>query len=101
MDCFASLATTFFEFRQFAAKQYSRPSPPVLLRSACEQPPSGPREACEEFQDFEASSSRKPMRSKCPTMAAPCVELVQLLQLRSAPTADAVPSGLHPVTTSA
>ena len=38
---------------QFAAKQYSRPSPPVLLRSACEQPPSGPRERCELFQDFD------------------------------------------------
>ena len=46
--------------RQFAAKQYNSPSPPVLFRSACEQPPSGPREECEEFQDFEASSSRRP-----------------------------------------
>ena len=41
---------------QFAAKQYSSPSPPVLRRSACEQPPSGPREGCELFQDFDASS---------------------------------------------
>src|SRR6266480_230443 len=30
------------QLRQFAAKQYNSPSPPVLLRSACEQPPSRP-----------------------------------------------------------
>src|SRR3981081_4722205 len=44
------------DLHQFAAKQYSSPSPPVLLRSPCEQPPSGPREGCELFQDFDASS---------------------------------------------
>src|SRR6266571_3126181 len=77
------------DVRQFAAKQYSRPSPPVLFRSACEQPPSGPREGCDEFQDFEASSSRRPMRSICPSMAEPCVELVQFLQVRSSPAANA------------
>src|SRR5689334_11394495 len=86
--------------RQFAAKQYSRPSPPVLFRSACEQPPSGPREGCEEFQDFEGSSSRRPIRSEWPTMAAPCVELVQFLQVRSSPAANAVPSACDPVSTS-
>src|SRR5258705_7137875 len=85
---------------QFVAKQYSSPSPPVLFRSACEQPPAGPREGCEEFQDFEASSSRSPRRSECPTIAAPCVELVQFLQVRSSPAANAVPSGCDPVSTS-
>ena len=35
----------------------------MLLRSFWLQPPSGPREGCEEFQDFEASSSRSPTRS--------------------------------------
>src|SRR6476659_2360756 len=85
---------------QFAAKQYSRPSPPVLFRSACEQPPSEPREGCEAFQDFDASSSRRPLRSKCPTIAAPCVELVQFLQVRSSPAAKAVPSACEPVSTS-
>src|SRR6202012_5720611 len=83
--------------RQFAAKQYIRPSPPVLLRSACEQPPSGPREGCELFQDFEASSSRSPMRSAWPSIAAPCVLLVQFLQVRSSPASNAVPSGFDPV----
>jgi len=52
-----------FNLDQFDAKQYRRPSPPVLLRSFCEQPPSGPREPCDEFQDFDASSSRNPTRS--------------------------------------
>src|SRR3954468_9494122 len=85
---------------QFDAKQYSRPSPPVLRRSACEQPPSGPREGCELFQDFEASSSRRPIRSKCPSIADPCVLLVQFLQVRSSPAAKAVPSGCDPVSTS-
>ena len=88
------------DLRQFAAKQYSNPSPPVLLRSACEQPPSGPREGCEEFHDFDASSSRSPMRSECPTTAEPCVLLVQFLQVRSSPPANAVPSGCDPVSTS-
>jgi cold shock CspA family protein len=32
----------------------------VLLRSFWLQPPSGPREECDEFHDFEASSSRRP-----------------------------------------
>src|SRR6478672_494793 len=85
---------------QFAAKQYSRPSPPVLFRSACEQPPSEPRDGCEVFQDFDGSSSRRPLRSKCPTIAAPCVELVQFLQVRSSPAAKAVPSACEPVSTS-
>src|SRR3954471_24224162 len=85
---------------QFDAKQYSRPSPPVLFRSFCEQPPSGPREGCELFQDFEASSSRRPMRSEWPSIAAPCVLLVQFLQVRSSAPAKAVPSGCDPVSTS-
>src|SRR3954470_1991411 len=85
---------------QFDAKQYISPSPPVLLRSACEQPPSGPREGCELFHDFEASSSRSPMRSACPTIAEPCVLLVQFLQVRSSPAEKAVPSGCDPVSTS-
>src|SRR5260370_31327198 len=85
---------------QFVAKQYSSPSPPVLFKSLCEQPPSGPREGCELFQDFEASSSRRPMRSECPTIAAPCVLLVQFLQVRSSAPAKAVPSGCDPVSTS-
>src|ERR1700676_3536400 len=70
---------------QFAAKQYSRRSPPVLLRSACEQPPSGPREGCELFQDFEASSSRRPIRSECPTIAEPCGLPVPFLQVGAPP----------------
>src|SRR5580704_10417505 len=85
---------------QFTAKQYSSPSPPVLLRSPCEQPPSGPREGCELFQDFDASSSRRPMRSECPIIAAPCVLLVQFLHVRSSPAENAVPSGCDPVSTS-
>src|SRR6266481_8312171 len=88
------------DLHQFAAKQYSSPSPPVLLRSACEQPPSGPRDGCELFQDFDASSSRSPMRSEWPTKAEPCVLLVQFLQVRSSPAANAVPSGCDPVSTS-
>src|SRR4030095_1008481 len=65
-----------------------------------EQPPSGPREECDEFQDFETSSSRRPMRSEWPTIAAPCVLLVQFLQVRSSLPAKAVPSGCDPVRTS-
>src|SRR3954462_393163 len=82
---------------QFAAKQNSRPSPPVLFRSACEQPPSGPREGGELFQDFDGSSSRRPLRSAWPTTAAPCVLDVQFLQVLSSPAAKAVPSGCDPV----
>src|SRR5882762_6886170 len=85
---------------QLAAKQYSKPSPPVVLRSACEQPPSGPREGCAVFHDFDASSSRVPTRSIWPSIADPCVELVQFLQVRSSPAANAVPSGCDPVSTS-
>src|SRR6516225_8120572 len=82
---------------QFTAKQYSRPSPPVLLKSAWEQPPSGPRDGWDEFQDFEASSSRRPRRSAWPTIAAPCAPEVQFLQVRSSGLANAVPSGCEPV----
>ena len=95
----ASLTRTTVS-RQFAAKQYISPSPPVLFRSACEQPPSGPREGCDVFQDFDGSSSRRPLRSKWPTIAAPCVLLVQFLQVRSSPAANAVPSACDPVSTS-
>src|SRR5437879_4405790 len=82
---------------QFDAKQYSSPSPPVLFKSACEQPPSGPRERCELFQDFDGSSSRRPCRSAWPTTAAPCVLDDQFLQVLSSPAANAVPSGCVPV----
>ena len=37
---------------QFVAKQYSRPSPPVLLRSSWVQPPPGPRDGCDAFHDI-------------------------------------------------
>src|SRR5260370_26541367 len=67
------------DLHQFAAKQYSSPSPPVLLRSPCEQPPSGPRVGCKLFQDFDASSSRSPLRSDFPPISEPCVLLVPFL----------------------
>ena len=85
---------------QFVAKHESRPSPPVLRRSASLQPPSGPREGCDEFHDFETSSSRSPWRSWWPTMAAPCPLLAQLPQVRSSPGAKARRSGRKPVSTS-
>ena len=69
----------------------------MLLRSFWLQPPSGPREGCAEFHDFDAASSRSPLRSTCPTIATPCVLLVQLWQVRSSPAAKAVPSGCEPV----
>src|ERR1700730_9047486 len=97
---FDAAASPRNDLRQFAAKKYNRPAPPVLLRSACEQPPSGPREGCELFQDFEASSSRRPRRSICPSIAEPCTLLVQFLQVRSSPAANAVPSGCDPVSAS-
>src|SRR5450432_4035375 len=115
LDCFAEpvigrafarpvgaipLASSRNDLRQFAAKQYSSPSPPVLLRSPCEQPPSVPREGCELFQDFDASSSRRPMRSICPSIAAPWVLLVQFLQVRSVSAPNAAPSGCVPVSAS-
>src|SRR6058998_2502615 len=84
------------EWRYFVAKQYKRPSPPVLRRSAWLQPPSGPRERCDEFQDFDGSSSRRPMRSWWPTIAVPWVLFVQLPQVRSSPAANARPSGCEP-----
>ena len=37
---------------QFTAKQYSKPAPPVLIKSVWLQPPSGPREGCDAFQEF-------------------------------------------------
>src|SRR5215471_10444119 len=77
-----------------------RPSPPVLRRSAWLQPPSGPREGCEEFHDREASSSRKPWRSICPTIAVPCALLLQLWQVLSSPDGKARPSGCVPVSAS-
>src|SRR5215471_16675484 len=76
------------------------PSPPVLRKSAWLQPPSGPREGCDEFHDRDASSSRNPLRSIWPSMAAPWVLLVQLRQVRSSPAGKARPSGVHPVRTS-
>src|ERR1700738_4173066 len=82
------------------AKQENRPSPPVLRRSAWLQPPSGPREECEEFHDFDTSSSRRPVRSVWPTIAAPWVLVVQLRQVRSSPGGNALPSGCEPVSAS-
>ena len=76
------------------------PSPPVLIRSARLQPPSGPREGCDEFHDRAGASSRNPLRSMWPTMAAPWVLLVQLRQVRSSPAGKARPSGVEPVRTS-
>src|SRR5207245_4434641 len=55
------------------------------------------REGCDEFHDFEASSSRSPCRSWCPTIAEPSPLLVQFLHVRSSPAANAVPSGCVPV----
>ena len=49
---------------------------------------------------FRRSSSRSPTRSAWPTIAAPCVLLVQFLQVRSSPAANAVPSACDPVSTS-
>ena len=57
-------------------------------RSAWLQPPSGPREGCDEFQDFEGSSSRRPWRSWWPTIAAPAPLFVQLPQVRSSPAGE-------------
>src|SRR5262249_61116677 len=61
---------------KFPAKQKNTPAPPVLLRSSWLQPPPGPREGCDEFHDFDASSSRRPWRSMWPSMTAPCALLV-------------------------
>src|SRR5260370_21374743 len=80
----------------WGAKQSNSRSPPVLRRSAWLQPPSGPREGCEEFHDFDASSSRKPCRSMCPTIAVPCVLFVQLWQVLPSPGGKARPSGCVP-----
>src|SRR5262249_61074467 len=74
--------------------------PPVLLRSFWLQPPSGPREGCDEFHDLDAASSRKPLRSAWPTMAAPWVLLVQLRQGLSSPAGNARPSICEPGKTS-
>src|SRR5260370_11442894 len=71
-----------------------------MRSSAWLQPPSGPREGCEEFHDFDASSSRKPCRSMCPTIAVPCVLLVQLWQVLPSPGGKARPSGCVPVSAS-
>src|SRR6267378_5291542 len=85
---------------QFAAKQYSKPAPPVLIKSFWLQPPSGPREGCAAFQELAVGEGGIPMRSECPTIAEPWVLLVQFLQVRSSPAAKAVPSGCDPVSTS-
>src|SRR4029077_12976146 len=60
-------------------------------------PPSGPREGCEEFHDFDASSSLSPWRSWWPTIAEPWVLFAQLPHVRSSAPANAVPSGCEPV----
>ena len=53
-----------------------------------------------KFQERDAASSRSPLRSMWPTMAVPCVLLVQLRQVRSSPAGKARPSGVEPVSTS-
>src|SRR5262249_60250312 len=85
---------------KWEAKPENKPLPPVLLRSAWLQPPSEPRDGCAEFHDLDAASSRKPLRSMCPTIAAPWVLLVQLRQVRSSPAGNARPSVCEPVRTS-
>ena len=50
--------------------------------------------------DRDATTSRNPLRSIWPTIAAPCVLLVQLRQVRSSPAGKARPSGIEPVRTS-
>src|SRR5260370_24855001 len=71
-----------------------------MRSSAWLPPPSGPREGCEDSHDFDASSSRKPCRSMCPTIAVPCVLLVQLRQVLSSPGGKPRPSGCVPVSAS-
>src|SRR5260221_8483512 len=84
---------------QFAAKQYNRPAPPVLIKSFWLQPPSGPREGCAAFQELIVGEG-VPVRSACPSIAEPCVLLVQFLQVLSSPAGNAVPSARDPVSTS-
>src|SRR3954454_9149378 len=69
----SSLALLAMTRNQFAAKQYNSPSPPVERRSAWLQPPSGPREGCDEFHDLDSASSRKPIRSAWPSITEPCL----------------------------
>ena len=53
------------------------------------QPPSGPREDATSSTTSPAASSRSPMRSWWPTMAAPSAPLfVQLPQVRSSPAGE-------------
>src|SRR5205823_6899570 len=55
-------------------------------------------EGCEEFQDLEGASSRRPPRSWCPTNAEPSPPLVQLAQVVSPFSAgNARPSPCDPV----
>src|SRR6185437_9117347 len=61
------------------------------------QPPSGPRERCDEFHECDASSSRNPCRSIWPSIADPWVLPVQLWQVLSSPAGKALPSGCEPV----
>src|SRR5262249_61180103 len=82
-----------------AGRLRTKPLPPVLLRLFWLQPPSGPREGCDEFHDLDAASSRKPLRSLWPTIAAPWVLLVQLRQVLSSPAGKARPSICDPVRT--
>src|SRR5207248_2899761 len=78
----------------------NKPSPPVERRSVWLQPPSGPREGCDEFQECDGGVSSKPVRSIWPTIAVPCVLLVQFLQVLSSPGGKARPSGIVPVSAS-
>src|SRR5437764_1423386 len=79
--------------RYFAAKQYSKPAPPVLLSASSLQP----RVACDEFHDNDGGVVSSPVRSWWPTIAIPSPLLLQLPQVLSSPAGNAVPSGCVPV----
>ena len=65
------------------------------LRSAWLQPPSGPREGCDEFHDFDRRVVAQALRSWWPTIAAPAPLLVQLPQVVSSPAGNARAVGLR------
>ena len=50
-------------YRVYVDELMTGGSLPVPRRSEALQPPSGPREGCDEFHDREAASSRRPLRS--------------------------------------
>src|SRR6185436_19380447 len=83
------VTTLGYGFGELIAKQYSRPAPPVETRFSWLQPRLG----CVEFHD----EFGPPVRSKWPSMAVPSPLLVQLLQVWSALSVNARPSGMEPV----